>query len=226
MRFSLLFALVASTAHAGSITGTVLFEGEPPEPATQERHVDPKCLQDKPDDAIVVAKGKLRDVLVRIKNGTAGDHKPPTEALVIDQRGCTYVPRVAGLVAGQKLLVRNSDDTFHNVHGVLRGKDVLNKMQGPKAAELAIESTAKPDDVIELQCNVHPWMKAYIAVGDHPYFAVTDGQGKFEIKDLPVGTYTLEAWHPVLGTRTLTVKIGKAKLGDVTARFSYKAREM
>jgi hypothetical protein len=107
------------------------------------------------------------------------------------------------------------------------GKDMFNKPMAPKAADLALDaSAAKPDDVIGLQCDVHGWMKAYAVVNDSPFFAVTGADGVFEIKDLPVGDYTLEAWHPTLGTKTLTVKIGKAKRGDVTARFSYKANEM
>jgi hypothetical protein len=214
-------------APTSSIQGTVIFEGEPPEAAKQPRGVDPKCPQNVADDAVVVDHGKLRDVLVRVKNGTAGQHDPPKDPVVIDQRGCSYAPRVVGVIAGQSLLVRNSDHTFHNVWGQLHGKDLWNKPQPPSTGALTLDpSTAKADDVVELKCGVHAWMHGYIVVQDHPYFAVTDAKGAFEIDNLPVGTYTLEAWHPVLGTRTLTVKIGKAKLGHVTARFSYKASEI
>jgi hypothetical protein len=227
MRLAFALLLVAASARAGSIKGTVVFEGEPPEQRKQERNVDAKCSpQDKADEAIVVAKGKLRDVLVRIKNGEAGKHDAPAEPVVVDQRGCMYAPRVVGIVVGQKLVVRNGDATNHNVWGVLHGKDLVNKMQMAGSADLAIDpSAAKPDDVIELKCGVHAWMKAYVPVQDHSFFAVTGADGKFEIKDLPVGTYTLEAWHPVLGTKSVRVKIGKGKLADVTARFSYKQGE-
>jgi plastocyanin len=218
---------LGSAAGAGSIKGTVLFEGEPPTQAKLKRDVDPKCSKDRADEIIVVNKGKLRDVMVRIKNGTTGKHEAPATPVVIDQQDCMYTPRVVGLVAGQKLAVRNSDNTFHNVHGVLMGKDMFNKPQGPKAPDLAIDaSAAKPDDVIGLKCDVHAWMKSYAVVNDSPYFAVTGADGVFEIKDLPVGDYTLEAWHPTLGTKTLKISIGKAKRGDVTARFSYLARDM
>ena len=233
-RSVLAFVVVVSAAHAladtaptSSIKGTVIFEGEPPEAAKQPRDVDPKCPQNVTDDAIVVEHGKLRDVLVRVKNGTVGQHDAPKDAVVIDQTGCSYAPRVVGIIAGQHLLVRNSDRTFHNVWGQLRGKDLWNKPQAPGADALAFDpATAKADDVVELKCGVHAWMHGYAVVQDHPYFAVTDAKGAFEIDNLPVGTYTLETWHPLLGTRTLTVKIGKAKLGHVTARFSYKASEM
>lgn len=226
-RLVLALLSVSAIAHAGSIKGTVLFEGEPPEQPKLKRDVDPKCSQDRRDEAIVVNKGKLRDVMVRIKNGSTGKHAAPATPVVIDQQDCMYAPRVVGLVAGQKLAVKNSDNTFHNVHGTLSGKDLFNKPMSPKAPDLSIDpSTAKPDDVVNLQCDVHAWMKSYVVVNDSPYFAVTAADGTFEIKDLPIGDYTLEAWHPTLGTKTLKVSIGKGKRGDVSARFSYKQNEM
>lgn len=226
-RFALALVCVSSVAYAGSIKGTVLFEGEPPEQATLKRDADPKCSRLKTDEAVVVTKGKLRDVLVRIKNGTAGKHAAPATAVLLDQKDCTYTPRVVGMIAGQKLQVRNSDNTFHNVWGQIQRKDVFNKPQGPKAKDLLLDpSAAKPDDVVELKCGAHGWMHAYVAVQDHPFFAVTATDGSFVIKDLPKGTYTLEAWHPTLGTKSMTVVIGKGKKGDVTARFSYKASEL
>jgi hypothetical protein len=212
---------------AGAVKGTVIFEGEAPTQPKQKRDVDPKCSQDKQDDAVVVsAKGKLRDVLVRIKNGTMGTVAAPSTPVVIDQRDCTYTPRVVGMIAGQKLAVHNSDNTFHNVHGTLLGKMLWNKPQAPKDPDLSLDpAKAKAGDVVELQCDVHAWMHAYAVVQDHPYFAVTGDDGAFEIKGLAPGKYTLEAWHPVLGEKTLAVEIGKGKRGQVTARFSYKANE-
>jgi hypothetical protein len=219
----LLVCLSSTTAFAGSVKGTVLFEGEPPTQETLKRDSDQKCSKNKTDEAVVVTKGKLRDVVVRIKNGSGGTHAAPEKAAFIDQQDCMYTPRVIGIVAGQKLQVRNSDNTFHNVWGQLANKDLFNKPQAPKAADLTLDpSTAKAGDIVELKCGAHPWMHAYVAVQDHPYFAVTGADGKFEIKGLPIGTYELEAWHPTLGTKTLKIVIGKAKRGDVTARFSYK----
>ncbi|HEY1814368.1 MAG TPA: carboxypeptidase regulatory-like domain-containing protein [Kofleriaceae bacterium] len=228
LRLSLGLVCLSAVASAGSVKGTVLFEGEPPTQPVLKRDSDPKCSPNRADEAIVVAKGKLRDVVVRIQNDTAATHAPPpANQVVIDQKDCMYRPRVVAIVAGQSVAVHNSDNTFHNVHGVLLGKDVFNKPQGPGAPNITVDaSAAKPGDVLEIKCDVHPWMKSYIAVNDTPYFAVTDAEGKFDIEGLPEGTYTLEAWHPVLGTKTLRIVIGKAKRGDVTARFSYKASEM
>jgi plastocyanin len=223
-------ACVSSVAVAGSVKGTVLFEGEPPTQPVLKRDSDLKCSQNRTDEQIVVAKGKLRDVVVRVKNGTVSQPAaaPPTQ-VVIDQKDCMYAPRVVAIVAGQPVAVHNSDNTFHNVHGSLMNaaKDLFNKPQGPGTDNIAVDASAvKAGDVLQLQCDVHPWMRSYIAVNDTPFFAVTGPDGTFDIEGLPEGTYTLEAWHPVLGTRTLKIVIGKAKRGDVTARFSYKASEM
>jgi len=163
---------------------------------------------------------------VRIKNGAAGTHTAPTTTAFIDQKDCMYSPRLVGIMAGQKLQVHNSDNTFHNVWGTLANKDLWNKPQSPKSADLTLDpSTAKAGDIVELKCGAHPWMHAYVAVQDHPFFAVTKADGTFEIKNLPQGSYELEAWHPTLGTKTMKIVIGKGKRADVNARFSYKATE-
>lgn len=236
----LYFTFAATTAAAetpkraitGNIKGTVLFEGEPPERATLDRKSDPFCARQGATanaDDVVVTKGKLAGVLVRIKNGDAGAHTAPAAPAaqaapaVIDQVGCMYTPHVIGIQAGQKIVVRNSDGTTHNVHGTLKGKDLLNKMQSAKAPDVPVDAaTATAGDVIELACGVHPWMHAYAVVHDHPFFAVTGTDGVFSIPGVPQGTYTLEAWHPTLGAKSMTVKIGVGAKAAITARFSYK----
>jgi plastocyanin len=208
---------------AGSIKGTVIFEGEAPDRKPLVRDTDPYCQKTaKLSEDVVINKNRLRDVLVRIKNGTAGKHAAPAQPAVLDQKECMYQPRVIGLIAGQKIVARNSDGTFHNVHGTLSGKLLWNKPQAARSADLSLEAAARPDDVIEVVCDVHPWMRAYAVVQDHPYFAVTGDDGTFELKGLPPGTYTLEAWHPKLGVQSMTVKIGTGAKGAITARFSYK----
>jgi hypothetical protein len=228
LRVALVVAALGSVAHAdvppGVITGVVGYESsEAPVLPEPKRDSDPKCPQHVPDDSVVVVNGKVVGALVRISNGSMGHHDAPKDPVVIDQKGCSYSPHIVGLIAGQKLVVRNSDKTFHNVWGTLAGKDLLNKPQAPGAADVQIDpSTAKPGDVIELKCGVHPWMHAYAVVQDHPYFAITDAKGAFKIEGLEQGTYTLESWHPVLGTKSQKIVIGKGARGKVNARLSYQ----
>ena len=225
MRRALLLLVLTSVASAenkGSIKGTVIFEGEAPDREKLTRDTDPVCAKtERLSEDVIVTKGKLKDVLVRIKNGTGGKTTAPSTPAVIDQKDCMYSPRVLGVVAGQKLALRNSDGTFHNVHATVDGKLLWNK-PSPKGEAPVTVDASKAGDVIDIVCDVHPWMHAYAVVMDHPFFAVTGEDGAFEIKGLAPGTYTLEAWHPTLGLKTMTVKIGVGPKGAVTARFSYK----
>jgi hypothetical protein len=209
----------------GGIKGTVIFVGEAPDRPKLKRDTDPYCKKiDKLSDDVVITNGKLKDVLVRIRSAPLGTYAAPASAVVIDQRECMYTPRVVGMMAGQKLAVRNSDGTFHNVRGTLAGKLLWNKPMPAKDPDLALE-TGKAGDVVEVQCDVHPWMHAYAVVMDHPFFAVTGEDGAFEIKNLPPGSYTLEAWHPTLGKQSLDLKIGSGAKAIVPARITYKPSE-
>jgi uncharacterized protein (DUF2141 family) len=209
---------LASTARAapagkltGSVTGTVRFEGAAPARGHVRRDTDPYCAGVVDDDGVIITNGAVKDVVVRIKNGSFPvDKAPPPAPALIDQRACTYTPHVLGLVVGQALAVRNSDGTFHNVHGQIAGQLAWNRPAAPGDPDLALAVAARPGDVVEIACDVHPWMHAYAVVHDHNKFAVTGDDGTFALRGLPPGTYTVEAWHPVLGLKSTTVKVGKA----------------
>jgi len=221
---------LATVAHAGptgSVKGTVIFEGEAPDRPKLRRDTDPYCARvDKLAEDVIVTRGKLKDVLVRVKNGSLPAPKTVPDPALIDQKECAYTPRVIGLAAGQKLAVRNSDGTFHNVHGTIAGKLAWNKPAVPKDPDLTLDTSTQAGDVIDVVCDIHPWMHAYAVVQDHTAFAVTGEDGTFELTGLPPGSYMLEAWHPTLGTRSLAIQIGKGAKGSVTARFSYRRDEM
>ena len=226
LRSTLVLLALTALAHAGkgTIKGTVIYEGEAPEAPKVKRDTDPYCAKTvKTSEELIVTHGKLKDAVVRIKNGTlSAKTAAPVEPLVLDQKECTYLPHVSAIVAGQKIKVRNSDGTFHNVRGTIGGNSIWNKPHAASAPDLDVAPDTKPDDIVEVQCDVHPWMHAYIAVQDSPFFAVTKEDGTFEITGLEMGTYTIESWHPKLGMRSMKVVIGRGARGTVNARLSYK----
>lgn len=213
----------AGQAKKGSIQGVVVFEGTPPERKPLDRTSDPKCGGGKAlSEDVVVTDGKLRDVFVRIQNGTAGEHEAPAEPVVVNQSECRYTPRVVGVIEGGKLEIRNGDPTFHNVRGN-RGKRIaFNLPQNAKAKPIVRDDLGEAGDVVSLACDVHPWMAGWAVVTDHPYFAVTGEDGKFTLSGLAPGKYTLEAWHPTLGLQTSKVTVKKGKKAAVT-KFVFRA---
>lgn len=212
---------------AGEITGKVHFEGTPPAPEKVDMGMDPTCSG---DEAAVRANqpvqlnddGTLKNVFVYVKEGLGGQtFEAPSEPVRLDQEGCTYNPRVFGVQAGRPVEIVNSDPTLHNVHAMPENQKPFNlgmPMQGMKIKK----KFEKPEVMVEIKCDVHPWMRAYAGVVEHPYFSTTGDEGTFEIKDLPAGTYTLEAWHEKFGTRTEEITV--AEDGPVQADFTFSAQ--
>ncbi len=202
----------AAGASDASLTGTVKLQGPAPNLARIDMSSDPNCAKAHAtpattEDVVVDGNGELANVVVYVSDGL-GDRtfEPPAQPAVIEQKGCQYKPHVIALQTNQKLDVINSDVTTHNIHPMPNNNREWNKTQ-PHG--IAIEETfARQEIAIPVKCNVHPWMRGYIAVFKHPYFAVTGKDGKFELKGLAPGTYTIQAWQEKLGTLTQKATVG------------------
>ncbi len=210
----------AAPLEGSSVSGVVKFSGVAPKPTPINMSQDPLCGSGATtEDVVTDGKGDLENVVVYISDGLAGATFPvPDEPAVMEQKGCQYRPHVLAMRAGQKLKVVNNDGTTHNIHPIPANNREWNVSQ-PKG--VVVEQTFTREEIsVPVKCNVHPWMKSYIAVIKNPYFAVTGKGGTFDIKGLPPGTYTLQAWHEKLGMRIqkITVGAGEAK----TVEFDYK----
>ncbi len=215
-------------ATAGSVSGGAKLEGPVPKAKKLNMAADAACAAAHPgpvtdQEVVADASGNLANVIVYVKEGLGNRaFDTPKTAGELDQQGCLYSPHIVTLMAGQTLSVKNSDKTTHNIHPIPNNNREWNKSQPPGSSNL--NEVFNRDEVsIPVKCNVHPWMKSYIAVFKHPYFAVTGANGSFEIKNLPPGTYTLQAWHEKYGTATQTVTIGAKEAKTVSFAFKPEA---
>jgi plastocyanin len=206
-----------------TITGRIKFDGKPPTPRVIRMDSDQLCMPEGPNtsEVIVVGPGNgLQNVFVYVKDGLGDRTFPaPKTPVVLDQKGCKYLPHVFGAQVGQPVTIVNSDNTLHNVHAVPKANTEFNFGQSKKGQDTT-QIFQQPEVMVPFRCDVHGWMNAYAGIMAHPYYAVSKPDGSFEIKGLPAGTYTIEAWHERLGTQTTKVTVdGKA---GATAAFSFK----
>lgn len=209
---------------AASVSGSVQFAGEAPRLVPINMGGDEGCTASGgdpvyPETVSVNENGTLKNVYVVVSAGLEGKaFEAPSEPVHIDQKGCAYVPHVVGLQVGQPLEVSNSDPTTHNVHPLPDDNVEWNKSQVAGAGTIT-ESFAKPELMIPIKCNLHPWMRAYVNVSDHPFFAITDETGAFSINGLPPGEYTLQAVHERFGTEEFQITVAAGESG--TAEFTF-----
>ena len=213
----------------GTVSGTVHFTGKPPARVKIDMSLDPVCSKaagTNYSEQYMVQDGKLANVYVYVKSGppaamAAGEPSPAP--VVLDQVGCRYEPHVIAVAQGGTVEFRNSDATMHNIETMpmAAGNQPLDTSQGPKGAPVT-ERFAKPETMIPIRCNLHPWMEAFINVSATPFSAVSDGSGRFFIRGLPAGKYTLAAMQEKLGEQDRTVTVEP----DVTTKadFSFSAK--
>ena len=222
-----LFAAISATQllAQGTVTGTIKFTGAVPAnpkiDMSEEATCKAKYTTPPVDPIVVVNKGGLANVFIRVKSGlpAGGKYTAPATPVTLNQEGCLYHPRIFGVMAGQNnLSIKNSDAVLHNIKAIPKKNRGFNSSQ-PTAGMTTLKSFPIAEDAVPLECNVHGWMHAKVFVMDNPYFAVSDDNGAFSIKGLPPGTYTLEAWHEKFGTKTATVTV-TATGGTATFTFA------
>ena len=211
-------------ATAGPLSGKVTLDGKAPSNPRINMSAEPDCgkLHDGPvhaEVAVVGDGGALANVFVWVKDGIEGKFEVPSTSVSLDQKGCVYTPHVVALQSGQVLSVTNSDQTTHNVHPLPRVNREWNRSQTANAS--AIERKfSRQEIMLPVKCNIHPWMRAYVNVVDHPFFAVTGADGSFEIKGLPPGTYTIEARHERFDAQETSVTVGASESKQADFTFS------
>jgi plastocyanin len=190
-----------------SVSGTVKLDGAAPKEPKIDMSQDPACKGTNTVESIVADNGDLANVFVYVKDGL-GDRTfaAPTEAATIDQQGCKYHPHVLGVMAGQNIEIKNDDPTTHNIHPTPQSNREWNESQPPQSAPVE-KNFAREEIMLPVKCNQHPWMKMYINVVKSPFFAVTGPDGKYEIKGLPPGDYTIAFVQEKLGEQDQKVTL-------------------
>ena len=211
---------------AGKVAGKITLEGTAPAAEPIQMAADPNCarMHTSPvtTEFVVVGEGGgLANGFVYVKSGLQGEFPPPTEPVVLDQQGCTYVPHVIGIQVGQPLEIVNSDETLHNIHAMPKNNKEFNIGQPVKGLK-----TQRKFDAVEVmvpfKCDVHKWMNSYAGVLDHPFFAVSGPDGSFTIDGVPPGSYTVEVWHERLGTKEMNVTVAEGATAE--ANFTLAAQ--
>lgn len=218
-------AVQVDPSTAGSVVGTVSFEGQPPEGDPIDMSEEPECAEKHSDQprtrpVVVGSDGGLQNVFIHVTEGLPeGSWPAPDGDVELDQDGCIYQPHVLAVRTGQTLTIRNSDGVGHNINARPQNQRGFNFSQ---PTVMTTERTfSQPEVMIPIQCDIHGWMEAYLGVVDHPYFVVTSEDGSFEIDNLPPGDYVIEAWHERYGTQTQNVTV--AESGEATADFTFSA---
>ena len=210
--------------HAGEIRGVVRFNGKAPARVSIDMSMDPACSLlggENLSEPLVAKDGKLANVFLYLKNAPASKARADTPAVVLDQKGCRFLPHVLALQQGGTVEFRNSDPTMHNIHTTpaAAGNKTVDVSQGPRgAAETQRFNT--PETMLPVRCNNHPWMNAFLNVAPSPYFAVSEADGSFTIQNVPAGSYTLAAVHEKLGEQDTEIRVTAQQTQNADIAFA------
>lgn len=213
---------------ASSITGTVTFDGDAPTLPPLSMDAEPECAAKHtgpvPAEMLVLGNGNtMGNIIVWVSDGLpAGNWAAPTTPVVLDQRGCLYVPHAMGIMVGQPYRILNSDGFLHNIHTLPEINTTFNRAM-PATLTETTTTFGQPEAIFQIKCDVHPWMLAYIGVFDHPFFSVTSSDGTFTISGLPPGTYEITAWQERLGTQTASITVGDSDTTSQDFTFAIPA---
>ncbi len=212
----------------GTIVGKVSFEGQAPKFRPISMDADAVCAAKHsgpvyPEAVVVNSNGTLRNVFVYVKTGLEGKtFAVPDQPVVLDQNGCMYNPHIVGIQARQNLRVVTDDKTTHNIHPMPKVNREWNISQ-PPGADPIVQAFSRPEIGIPVKCNQHPWMRAYIYVLSHPFYAVSGDDGTFTLKGLPPGKYEIEAVQEQYGAMTQPATVEPNKSAEVD--FKYLAKQ-
>jgi hypothetical protein len=220
---------VVDPTTAASIEGSVFLDGQSPTIQPIDMGSDPACAQANvrgpyQESVAIGDNAALANVVVYVEGGFSKYRfDSPRDPAVFEQKDCRYAPRIVALMTNQPLLIRNEDTTIHNVHAMPKKNGEWSKAQRAGGAALQT-SFSRPELAIPLMCNVHPWMKAFVFVFDNPYYSVTTREGRFALRNLPPGTYAIQAWQERFGTQSQTVTVGPRE--SKTISFWFKSDQV
>ncbi|HET7435766.1 MAG TPA: carboxypeptidase regulatory-like domain-containing protein [Thermoanaerobaculia bacterium] len=216
-------AAPVAVADAATLNGMVKLEGAAPKMPAIQMGADPYCQSQhqggtaQDEEVVVGPAGELANVIVYVKNAPAG--ATSTTPAVLDQHGCQYHPHVSVVEIGQPVQIKNSDATLHNVHAMPETNSSFNEgqpVQGMVATKKFDKVEMKP---FRIKCDVHGWMKSFMAVLPHSYHAVSAMNGSFSIGNLPPGNYTIVAWHEKYGEQEQQVTVGAKEQKQIAFTF-------
>ena len=222
----------ASAAGVGTLKGKIEFEGKlDPLPPLYAKGGDVKdaavcAAVEAPNETILVKNGGLANVFIYLRKAPKNVPAPPTEAVILDQKYCTFKPHATIIRIGQTVKVLNSDAVAHNTNAGVKKNSSFNTIVTPNdAGGVPLIYKTAEQDPISIGCDIHPWMRAYHLPIDHPYAALSGEDGTFEIKDLPAGKHEFKIWHEVGGLleKSLVVTI---KPGDNELTYKVKPSQV